>query len=298
VTSLADLRWVEVPCALCGEDLPRTYARVDGYEVELVVVRCAGCGHVYLSPRPHDDDVPRLYDEEYYTGTDREGAFTYADERRNADVVALRAAARLERLERFVRPGRLLEVGCAFGAFLLEARRRGWEVRGVDLSPYAATSCEERGVPVSEGTLEAAHVDPGSQDVVYLSETVEHLPDPRNTVRAAARALREGGLLVIGTANRASLARLLRGRRWGYYMPGHLQYFSAGTLSRLLAEEGLPVVRLRFGDDRSLAALSRIRREDNARSGPLRALLDLVLRASIGGYSVGAGMVVYGRRTS
>ena len=50
--------------------------------------------------------------------------------------------------EESVSPGRLLEVGCSFGAFLLAARARGWEVRGVDLSPFAAKACEEAGLDV------------------------------------------------------------------------------------------------------------------------------------------------------
>ncbi|MHC4471668.1 MAG: class I SAM-dependent methyltransferase, partial [Planctomycetota bacterium] len=275
MTALSDLRWVDVPCPLCAEDRPRTLARVGRYEVELTVVQCGGCGHVYLSPRPADDDLPRLYDEEYYAGSGRVGAYTYADDREDEQVGALRARARLMRIERLAPPGRLLEVGCAFGAFLLEARRRGWEVRGVDLSPYAVEACAGRDVPVDRGTLEDAPLDPESLDVIYLSETVEHLPDPRTTVRAASRALRRGGLIVLGTANHASLARLLRGRRWGYYMPGHLQYFTAGSLSRLLADEGLPVVRRRFGDDRSLAALREIRRAQGGGAGLISTARDL-----------------------
>ena len=295
MTVLEELGWVEVACALCG-GAGRPTASVDRYEVPLGIVGCRGGGHVFLSPRPADEDLPRLYDEEYYTGSERDGAYIYADERERPDVVRLRARARLERIERLVEPGALLEVGCAFGAFLLEARSRGWEVRGVDVSPYAVTACAERGIPADEGTLESAAVDAESLDLVYMSETVEHLPDPRTTVRAAARALRPGGLLVAGTANHDSLARLLRGRRWGYYMPGHLQYFSARSLARLLADEGLTVVGRRFGDDRSLARLRAIRRAERGRAGFAASVRDLVVRGRLGGYSVGAGMVLYGRK--
>ena len=79
-------------------------------------------------------------------------------------------------------------------------------------------------------------------------------------------------------------------------MPGHLQYFGASSLSRLLDEEGLPVVRRRFGDDRSIRRLLEIRRAGGVHAGILAALGEAILRLSLGPWSVGAGMVLYGRR--
>jgi SAM-dependent methyltransferase len=293
---LTDLRFESHPCALCGSSERRVAARVGRYEVPLAVARCLSCGHFYLDPRPADADLARLYDEEYYRGSDRPGAYAYADDRLFPEAAALRARGRLERLERLVKPGRLLEVGCSFGALLSEARRRGFAVLGVDVSDYACAACREAGLAVREGTLEAAALPAASFDAVYLSETAEHLPFPRATVREAARVLAPGGVLVVATANRDSLARLLRGSRWGYYMPGHLQYFTARSLSRLMREEGLPVVRRRFGDDRPLSLLRAARKAAGLPAGPLPVLRDLLLSISLGGLSVGAGMVLYGRK--
>ena len=293
MTDLHRLSFVEVPCALCGVEDRRSLGENRSYPVPLGIVRCAGCGHVYLSPRPADESLADLYDEDYYTG---EGDYTYADDRAVPEIAALRANARLKRIEELKKPGDLLELGCSFGAFLLAARDRGWRVRGVDLSEVAVKTCRDRGLDIVPGTLATAGIPPASVDVVYLSETMEHLPDPRETVRAAAAALRPGGLIVIGTANHDSLARKLRGAAWGYYMPGHLQYFSATSLGRLLLEEGFDVVRHRFGDDRSLGDLQAIRRLDGRSTGPAAWLADFGRRLHLGGFSLGAGMLLYGRK--
>jgi SAM-dependent methyltransferase len=157
-------------------------------------------------------------------------------------------------------------------------------------------SGRERGLDVIEGTLATAGIAAGSLDVVYLAETVEHLPDPRATVRAAAAALRAGGLIVLGTGNHASLARVLRGGAWGYYMPGHLQYFTAASLGRLLAEEGFVVTRRAFGDDRSIADLLAIRRLEGRAAGWGAAIADRLRTWHVGGFSLGAGMLLYGRK--
>ena len=292
MTTLADIRFAETPCALCGSGDRSRIARVGTWAVPLSIVRCGACRHVYLCPAPVEADLPRLYDEDYYAG---EGDYGYADDRAAPEVAALRARARLARIEEIMPPGRLLEVGCSFGAFLAEAGRRGWETLGVDLSPVAAAHCEAEGIRIVLGSLEGADLPEGGFDVVYLSETVEHLPDPRATIRAARRILSPGGLIVLGTANHASLARRLRGARWGYYMPGHLQYFTARSLSGLLEEEGFAIERRRFGDDRSLGAQQESRRLSGRRTGILAYLTDLALRIPVGSWSVGAGMLIYGR---
>jgi SAM-dependent methyltransferase len=293
VTDLRELEWVETACPLCDVNEPITVAEVDRYDVTLRVVRCGTCRHVYLSPRPKEADLGRLYDEDYYTG---ESGYSYADDRMVPETAALRADARLARIEELRAPGRLLEVGCSFGAFLLAARKRGWKPKGLDVSPFAVTACRNAGLDVREGSLETAYFDPESFDAVYLAETVEHLVDPRGAIRSAVAAIAPGGLLVLATGNHDSVARVLRGRRWGYYMPGHLQYFSARSLSELMEDLGLEIVRRRFGDDRAIRALKRIRGLEGRRAGIRGMVSDLLRRLHVVGFSLGAGMVLYGRK--
>ena len=42
-----------------------------------------------------------------------------------------------KRLARYTRPGRLLDVGCPFGASLEVAREQGWDVYGLEMNPHA-----------------------------------------------------------------------------------------------------------------------------------------------------------------
>jgi len=125
-----------------------------------------------------------------------------------------------------------------------------------------------------------------------MSEVIEHCPRPREVIRKAASVLEPGGLLVIGTANADSLARRLRGSRWGYYMPGHVVFLSAAGLSRLLREEGYERIRIHYGDDHGRILDSALARA-HATSIPGRFLRRLRL-PFLG--AVGAGMVAYCRR--
>jgi SAM-dependent methyltransferase len=270
---------------------------VSGWAEPVRIVRCGSCGHVFRSPRPAEGDADGYYDEAYYRGTGDEGAYAYEDERTHEPLARARARGRLRRMEsELPGTGRLLEVGCSFGLFLDEARRRGWDPVGVDVSPYAAESARDAlGLDVRAGKAEALDEPDGSFDAAYLSETIEHLADPRRTLRRLAALLREGGLLVVGTGNVGSLAARVRGGRWGYLMPGHLQLFSIESLARALRASGYERVRTFVPDDRGL----RGAREIAAAAGTsrVRAMLAWLARAPrIGGLAVGAGMVAYARR--
>ncbi len=286
---------VEADCPGCGSgDRERLFvSRL--YADEVPVARCNRCGLLYQTPRPSDGDLPEMYDEKYYTGAGAAaGDYTYADERTKGPEVRLKARARLDRIATFVPvPGRLIEPGCSFGTFLDEARARGWDPVGVDVSEYAARHCREvLSLPVHLCPLEEAPVEDGSARLVHMSEVIEHLPRPREAIRRIARWLEPGGLLVVGTANADSLARRLRGARWGYYMPGHLVFFGAAGLVRLLREEGFRDVRVFHGDDHG-HPFDRALARAHATTVPGRILRRL--RVPLLG-AVGAGMVVYAVR--
>lgn len=66
--SAADLE--HVVCPLCGEDRPRDAMAVEElfYDTRerFTIVRCGGCGHLYLNPRPTAESLARYYPDDYY----------------------------------------------------------------------------------------------------------------------------------------------------------------------------------------------------------------------------------------
>jgi SAM-dependent methyltransferase len=248
-----------------------------------------------MNPRPDADELAAFYRDEYYAG----GAdFSYGDERMIEPRVRVRAAGRLARVERMlaadgVATRRVVELGSAYGVFLDEARRRGWSVVGCDVSSDAAGwTRENRGIDVRACDLADAGLAPADADLVTGSEVIEHLADPRRTMRAAFDALAPGGVVLFSTANESSLARVLRGAEWGYFMPGHVVLWSAATLRRLLEDTGFVDVRVVAGDERGLANF----REFQRAGGPGTVAEWLARRVRLGGWTLGAGMVVEGRR--
>jgi SAM-dependent methyltransferase len=108
-------------------------------------------------------------------------------------------AMRLQALGRA--PGTaFLEVGCGFGLSLDFAQRiLGWQVRGLDPSPFAIAGREQLGLPIENRYLEANGLDHASADVIHASEFIEHMADPVPMLATLRQALRPGGTLLLTT---------------------------------------------------------------------------------------------------
>lgn len=184
---------------------------------------------------------------------------------------------RLTDLLRFIDHGRLLEVGCSTGEFLLAASRR-FEVAGVEADRAAASRARARGLDCRNGALATADFPPASFDVAVLYHVIEHFQDPRAELRALQRLVKPGGHLVIETPDVANPWFYLLGARWRQIIPDHLFFFSPATIRRLLMEEGFEVTELRHvGKSMSLRLfVSRVGRYSPA----LARLLAVIIRGA------------------
>lgn len=216
------------------------------------------------------------------------------------------ARARLRRIRRLLartRPGgeprRLLELGCGTGCFLDEARAAGWSARGLEVSPYAARVAGDRRLDVTCAGVEAAsRVFAGQRaDCVALWDVLEHVCDPRATLRDAGALLEPGGVLALSTGDLHSLCARLSGRAWHLFnLPEHLYFFTPTCLKRLLAAAGLRRVTvtreinwipLHYAAERLRKSLGLRARPGTARGAPIdRLALPATLLDVIGCYAV------------
>ena len=98
---------------------------------------------------------------------------------------------------------RWLDLGCAFGFLIEEARGAGFRAFGLDASQYALSQVR-RHAPSVAGTAvlgNALQLPFANQsfDVVTAFDLVEHVPTPESLLVEAARILRPGGLLIAAT---------------------------------------------------------------------------------------------------
>jgi hypothetical protein len=132
-------------------------------------------------------------------------------------------------------------VGCGHGLLLDEARKRGYDVTGLELSRSAASYARETlGLDVREDAFED-FADAEGFDVVVLADVIEHLDDPHAALDACASLLRPDGVLCVVTPDPSSPTATLAGKRWWGYVPAHTNLLPRRTLLELLSVRGLVV---------------------------------------------------------
>ncbi len=228
----------EVGCALCGGASSRLRFRDEPF----AVLACDACGLNYVSPRA-TRLIEDVYDAGYWRSrAARERGYTdYAADLALQTKTFRRRSRRITRL--FKRPGRVLDVGCAGGAFLLVMREAGWNVQGLEPSASMRAVAEDRlGQPIAPSGILDFEGPRGSEhyDLITLWDVLEHLPDPVAALARARDWLAPGGRIVLETQNVASATARLLGRRWHHYKHAeHLVHFSPRTLRRALEEADL-----------------------------------------------------------
>ncbi len=221
-------------------------ARVEIGEVGYEVRPCARCGGAATYPVPSAGERGRFYGFRSYRAAD--GA---RFNRLGELAVGLARGARRRRIARLAgRPGRILDVGCGRGLFLLRMRGAGWEVAGVEADAEVSQAISEaHALDVRSGDPGAWGFPDGSFDAVTLIHVLEHAVRPAEMIAHCRRLLRDGGLLVAAVPNRDSLQAAFGGVNWLHLdVPFHLHHFTAGGLAGLLAKNGFRVVRVRHLD--------------------------------------------------
>lgn len=201
-----------VSCPLCGG--AGTAAFVIG---EWRALHC-DCGVLFLSPRP----------EVAESNWSHKG-LTHASKRR---VLAAHTALRI--IARHRPSGRLLDFGAGGGHFLVEARKRGYVVSGVEVEPELIAYLRSLGLPCTP-SIEGTH------DIVYTRDVLSHLRDPVAVLGNLNDHLGAHGLLVMETGNYADVQPAYY-PRLSFNLPDHLYFFGEGGVRKLLAETGFAVL--------------------------------------------------------
>ena len=200
------------------------------------LLACLECGTVQQPILPQGAELHDLYrdmrDDEYLS----EAAGRRATANRLLDLIGAH-----------VPEGRLLDVGCGHGLLLDEARARGYDTVGLELSREGARYGRETlGLDVREVPLEAFTEgrngdSPGEFDAIVLADVLEHLDDPVAAIDSCARLLRESGVLCVVTPDPSSLTAKLAGARWWGYLPAHTVLLPRRTLRELISARGLVI---------------------------------------------------------
>jgi 2-polyprenyl-3-methyl-5-hydroxy-6-metoxy-1,4-benzoquinol methylase len=234
------LRPASYPANLTKAELLKIYSASSDHILFDAIVKCDDCSLVYLNPRIRQDVII----ESYSNATDP--TFIAQNEERIATF-----KKSLQRLgdRHGITPQtakRVLDVGCAGGAFPKAAHDLGFDVVGVEPSKWLAEQGRALyGLDLRPGLLKDQNFPDQSFDLICLWDVIEHLPDARDVVSHIHRLLKPGGYFIINCPDYGSFARIALGSKWPMLLSVHLIYFTRATITDFLRRQNFEVVDFR-----------------------------------------------------
>lgn len=149
------------------------------------------------------------------------------------------------KIEKVILCGRVLDIGCGTGEFLLEMKQHGWEVKGLEIDKKASEFAEkEYGLEVLNRDLNDLRPLENPFEVITMWHVLEHLHQPLNALKNIKDMLKDDGILVIAAPNIASFdAKFYRNNWIALDAPRHLQHFEPESLTSLCQAAGLEIFK-------------------------------------------------------
>lgn len=226
-------RCVHLPKMPFTDDFVRASALGTEFLEDIDIFVCEDCMMVQTR---HDVDVADYYEDYQYSV----GASGVASHFMGLLASRLRKRFFLDNTQR-----RVLEIGSGDGQQLLAFKELGWDVLGCEPSSALCRVAEGKGIPsfqglFSKGTVPKLPSRFNNVDVVLLSYTFDHLPDPRDFLQTAKSILNEDdGLLVVEVHD---LEQILDRCEYCLFEHEHTTYMTESTAAAFCRREGFEIV--------------------------------------------------------
>lgn len=204
--------------------------------------RCKNCHVLFVQMSLSDAAVHGHYGEPYYESHKKGwcGRSGYPSYRASHSTLTDSFRRKLDFVQRYVKRGKLLDAGAAYG-FFLKAAEPCFEGVGLDVSLYAADIAKrDFNATVDVGDIEQTRFPNETFDVVVMWDIIEHIIRPVKALKEVHRILKPGGYLFVSTDDAANwLSRFLGNRWWALAAPLHLCHFSKRGLEVACERAGL-----------------------------------------------------------
>jgi len=228
------------PKDISRNDMKSIYSSSSNHMLMDQLVQCNGCNLKYINPQVREDIIFSSYEDAVDPTFIKQNPLRILTFHRNLIWLCKRFNIKPS-LEK-----KVLDVGCAGGAFPVAASELGFTVIGVEPSRWLAEQARNTyGLDIRSGSLESQKLTPSSFDIITLWDVIEHLTTPSQVIDSINQLLKKNGLLVINYPDYDSLTRRFMGMRWPFFLSVHLIYFTPKTIRRFLDERGFDVLTLR-----------------------------------------------------
>jgi SAM-dependent methyltransferase len=217
-------------CPLCSADSERVF------EVKDYWIRdCVACAHRFTELAVTGDHVEKIYDDSYFNG----GGAGYHDYLQESRILRQRGKWYGRMLAKYVRKGKVLDIGAAAGFVLQGLVDTGWN--GVGVEPNASMAEFGRknlNLDIRRSSVENYRTDE-QYDMVTMIQVMAHFAKPKDVFGRVSGVVKDNGHLLVETWNRKSLSEKIFGTKWHEYSPPSvLHFFTDERIDELAMEHG------------------------------------------------------------
>lgn len=252
----------KVSCPFCGSKATQVERSLAD------IVKCLDCHITYLRTRPSKDSMEARY-QTYADGTSHMRLPVTVEEIR---TTGLRREYFMQELLTHLpdageAKGKLLDIGCGWGAFLANAREKGFEPVGVEICTKMANFANSvLGIKVYGQQLEDCTWTWGDMTAISIIHVLEHLPYQKTALETIHRLLKPNGIFCGIVPNYASFCSKALKDQWSWLDPEmHYVHFTPPTLRAVLEKYGFTVqsIYTHTGDFDLATIIEHVRLQNN-----------------------------------
>lgn len=223
-------------CPWCGKPTDHFFLKVKDYfltQEDFELFQCDHCGLVFTMPRPAPEVIGNYYKSDAYYShqQNKKGIIPKIYE----SVKTINLKGKVAMAIGDLPQGRLLDIGCGVGDFLLQVKKLGWSVTGIEPSEQASKIAQSRLAFAPLTPADYDQLPDQSFDVITMWHVLEHVDDLKSQTKELKRLLRPGGRLVIALPNYQSFDCQYYSDKWAAWdVPRHLNHFSPDCLKGVL----------------------------------------------------------------
>lgn len=225
----------DITCCVCGNKNPEAF-KVKYQKEKFAVVTCNTCSLNFIPPYYRRQIEYTQYKNADVTSAIRAG---------NNWVKIQRHKLRFKFIQKFIKSGKLFDLGAGWGHFMLAGKELGYDVYGVEISEQPYLYC------VNDLKLPVDHIDffemdeAKKFDVITMWDVLEHIDKADDFLAKCAKLTKPGGYLFLQVPQIDSYFAKRHKDNWKMMGLDHVNYFGKNTITQILANNGYEVVKIK-----------------------------------------------------
>lgn len=229
---IPDFMAEDIRCCACGNNDGSKF-NLKYQKTNFAVVTCDVCSLHFIPPYYRKQISYTQYKNEQVTRAVRAG---------NNWVKVQRHKLRFRFIRRFVKVGKLFDLGAGWGHFMLAGKELGYDVYGVEISEQPYLYCvNDLKLPVDH--IDFFEMDETRQqfDLITMWDVLEHIDQANEFLAKCAALTRPGGYLFLQVPQIDSYFARRHKDNWKMMGIDHVNYFGRDTITRILKNNGYEV---------------------------------------------------------